>query len=568
MTKSAKKLIIPSAKLITESLQVDFGKIPTAMIPLKGKPVLSYIERRFKDLCQEIIVGGYEFVDIISEYIQTRGYNNITLVNVGDTKTLGETILKLLQESLPASYVYINFADTVVMDQMPDNDFIFYSEVVEFRRWTELCFDESGKIYKINDKSIEKENIDFEQKKVFVGLFGITNPVKFLEILQFYVENHSLKNSTDPFYQAIQEYFNKLPTQLKEFIYAKDWRDFGHLDTYYESKKNFYLDSRSFNSMQFYKNKGIICKRSTNKEKLIDEILWYQKLPKQLQFYIPRIFNYDLNYFEPFVEMEYYGYPTLSDIYLFGNYDIGTWNSVFSSLKYLFKEFTQYKTYENSEGSIYRSLKIMYIEKTKDRISKLINKPEFKNFVDNNVKINGIKVLGLKAVIENLEILVESFDLLNLKEFSIIHGDLCFTNILYDVKNKIVRLVDPRGRFGDYDIYGDPRYDLAKLCHSINGDYDFILNGHFRIEEKCDQIVLTIFKKKQHIIIRKMFYDYFLSSWKEYQHTIHFIESLLFLSMVPLHTDKPIEYQKAFLSKGLSLLDEVLKISGVYKCIC
>ena len=65
-----------------------------------------------------------------------------------------------------------------------------------------------------------------------------------------------------------------------------------------------------------------------------------------------------------------------------------------------------------------------------------------------------------------------------------------------------------------------------------------------------------------------MFYDYFLSSWKEYQHTIHFIESLLFLSMVPLHTDKPIEYQKAFLSKGLSLLDEVLKISGVYKCIC
>ena len=35
----------------------------------------------------------------------------------------------------------------------------------------------------------------------------------------------------------------------------------------------------------------------------------------------------------------------------------------------------------------------------------------------------------------------------------IIHGDLCFSNILFDLPNQIVRLIDPRGRFGRPEPY-------------------------------------------------------------------------------------------------------------------
>ena len=48
-------------------------------------------------------------------------------------------------------------------------------------------------------------------------------------------------------------------------------------------------------------------------------------------------------------------------------------------------------------------------------------------------------------------------------------------------------MIDPRGSFGEYKIHGDKNYDIAKLQHSILGDYDFILNNLFDIEWKSDE---------------------------------------------------------------------------------
>ena len=53
-------------------------------------------------------------------------------------------------------------------------------------------------------------------------------------------------------------------------------------------------------------------------------------------------------------------------------------------------------------------------------------------------------------------------------EFSVIHGDPCFTNILIEETYNFMRLIDPRGSFGSFDIYGDSRYDLAKIFHSMD----------------------------------------------------------------------------------------------------
>ena len=54
---------------------------------------------------------------------------------------------------------------------------------------------------------------------------------------------------------------------------------------------------------------------------------------------------------------------------------------------------------------------------------------------------------------------------------SIMHGDFCLSNILYDLRSRICKLLDPRGSFGASGIYGDPRYDVAKLYHSVYGLY-------------------------------------------------------------------------------------------------
>ena len=70
------------------------------------------------------------------------------------------------------------------------------------------------------------------------------------------------------------------------------------------------------------------------------------------------------------------------------------------------------------------------------------------------------------------------------------HGDFCFSNILFDLGHQIVRVIDPRGRFGQKGIYSDPRYDMAKLRHSIGGLYDFIVADLFDVQEQEGEFVV------------------------------------------------------------------------------
>lgn len=57
------------------------------------------------------------------------------------------------------------------------------------------------------------------------------------------------------------------------------------------------------------------------------------------------------------------------------------------------------------------------------------------------------------------------------EEFALIHGDCTFSNIMCRVDGTPVML-DPRGYFGRMELYGDERYDWAKLYYSIVGNYD------------------------------------------------------------------------------------------------
>ena len=74
--------------------------------------------------------------------------------------------------------------------------------------------------------------------------------------------------------------------------------------------------------------------------------------------------------------------------------------------------------------------------------------------------------------------------LFDVEEFSIIHGDLCFANIMVDENYSFIKVIDPRGKFGNFDVYGDFRYELAKLFHSVDGKYDFIIKDLFKINYK------------------------------------------------------------------------------------
>ena len=75
--------------------------------------------------------------------------------------------------------------------------------------------------------------------------------------------------------------------------------------------------------------------------------------------------------------------------------------------------------------------------------------------------------------------------------YSIIHGDPTFSNTLAD-KSGNAWLIDPRGTFGRSEVYGDPRYDWAKVLYSAAGNYDQFNLRKFRLSVSGADVVLDV----------------------------------------------------------------------------
>ena len=117
----------------------------------------------------------------------------------------------------------------------------------------------------------------------------------------------------------------------------------------------------------------------------------------------------------------------------------------------------------------------------------------------------------------------------------LIHGDLCFSNIFYDSKNKNFKLIDPRGKWGQ-GISGDLKYDVAKIRHSVVGGFDTITNGLYSATyTEMDGIFVDVYKPKNYECVCEKLDFRIKERWN--LNEIKIIEGLLFVSMLPLHKD-------------------------------
>jgi tRNA A-37 threonylcarbamoyl transferase component Bud32/GTP:adenosylcobinamide-phosphate guanylyltransferase len=112
------------------------------------------------------------------------------------------------------------------------------------------------------------------------------------------------------------------------------------------------------------------------------------------------------------------------------------------------------------------SVKEAYFDKTMNRLSKIENLVPFAK--EKTIKVNG---RDCRNVFYHRDELEEKIGQLKPKAFSFIHGDCTFSNLMLRDSGEPV-LIDPRGYFGFTELYGDERYDWAKLFYSIVGNYD------------------------------------------------------------------------------------------------
>lgn len=193
-----------------------------------------------------------------------------------------------------------------------------------------------------------------------------------------------------------------------------------------------------------------------------------------------------------------------------------------------------FKRYTVKDTNIHSALEEMYLTKTLQRFEKMKKDGRFLAFFESPIEVNGKKYLPLNEIIIALEKAIPEM-LYDVDTFNIIHGDLCFANIMVDSNFSFIKVIDPRGKFGTYDIFGDFRYELAKLFHSVDGKYDFIIKDLFDLDYNSERACINyrIQDRKREFNLYKVFLSTFAAEIDSDLKKIELIEALLFLSMIP-----------------------------------
>jgi len=276
-------------------------------------------------------------------------------------------------------------------------------------------------------------------------------------------------------------------------------------------KTDFY-HSRYFNKIT--KNDDILIKSSDNIEKIVAEYNYYYILPLDKQRFFVQPF--DLNVSNAFAnyKMECINYKNLAE--LFDSDSVSE-----QSFKKMLDKIDDFKsnTYINDKDLVLKESKELVIEKTKSRIKNL---DEYFFLLD---KIENLFFKYIK----------------NRTTWNLVlsHGDLCFSNIIWLKEIEMLKFIDPRGAKEKNDIYMDEYYDLAKLSHSIFGEYESIIYN----------------KNIDYNNIKNTFINY-LENKNICINLLKVYEASLFLSMIPLHINNK-ENIKKFINSCKNIIKEI-----------
>ena len=285
------------------------------------------------------------------------------------------------------------------------------------------------------------------------------------------------------------------------------------------------FDTRYFN--EIFKVEDTYIKKSAKVEKIQKEYEFLNSVPDQMKKYFISASNFDLTKDGAQYVMPKIGYLDVSRRFLNGKISEDEAQRFFDELKRYFdlSKNISFKRTGDEFNFIY--------SKTYERLNDFKRNKLFVELEDI------LKFQHLGSLDDNFNKLLK---MLRDREKRIInsgsifsHGDLCLSNILASEKFDRLVLIDPRG--GSFNesvrsIY----YDFAKLSHSINGNYDKIINGFADIKFKEDLKIELYFKGDENISFSKK-----LTSLSETYgldiELIRIIEVSLFFSMLPLHIE-------------------------------
>ena len=545
-------VLIPAAGRVPEGVLGGVSHIScTALIPVARRPViywtLTYLRKLGLSRFRMAVPRRGLFVEDLVECTLDRGSDFSFIVpNTGPDGGVGDTVLSLFDTVKTRSALIVlgdthfQFANPAVLAS--DEPFVLTSPVNESYRWCVAEKSSSGYVARLHNK-----------------VPGLPAPVDALIGVYYFPDVEAARSATrdasaaarkDARRLELADILNELQRQSPIRIHdAGEWLDCGNPDRQADSQVAL-LQKREFNELSIDATLGTITKRSKYQSKFRDEINYLRLLPPDLSVLFPRVLDFSLDWDKLGITMEYYGYPSLAEIFVYEHMDPGIWERVFSHLfKIITTAFMRYR-----QPLARDSVLEMYLNKTAKRVKDLKGSPQLQSLMKHPgpLVVNGKKCANLHAIWDSIE--ADTRKLTDNAVGCVIHGDLCFSNILYDLRSQICKFVDPRGSFGEIGLIGDPRYDVAKLYHSVAGHYDFMTNDLFHVSVDGLAISLDVRTRPQHKQILERFESIFFTQFDKRE--IQLITGLIFAGIPALHYDSP-SRQLAMYARAIEIFGEL-----------
>lgn len=540
-------ILIASAAYLQGEFASEVGLLPPCFLPVGNKRLYEY-QIQFLDNCKDqgedvylSVPLSYELNDFDTVRLNELG---VQVLFVPDGLSLGESLLYSWNASAKhySSFSLLH-GDTLFLNGC------FKSGVCQnlvsvhsnhgFYKRASLGSD-LGAIEKMHD------DWSNDSEHVLSGFFRFSNPLFFMK---------SLVESKNDFIKGIVRYHQEFPLELAS---NGEWLDFGHINSFYHSRTKM-TTQRAFNELTI--NSRSVSKAScTKSKKIFAEGSWFANLPLPLRLYTPALLGLDsggdefenANY-----QIEYLYLLPLSDLFVFSRLRKDVWRTVFKSISEMLAGFARYPVI-NIDSVMIENANKLYLEKTLERLNEFSEQTGF-DCKDRKLSFKGFRSFSLN------EVAIESARFINgvqQKDLTICHGDLCLSNMLFDSRVQAIKCIDPRGMTseGKISLYGDRRYDLAKLYHSVVGLYDFIIAGRYFLEVSDDNYDISFsLENNLYDDVLDEFRDVLLKSSGYEEKEILAITVHLFLSMLPLHSDRP-ERQEAFIANSLALFSKLLRV--------
>ena len=411
-------------------------------------------------------------------------------------------------------------------------------------------------------KNIKKDNEETIILHMFSN-FAIANGKEFKTLLKkIYSVNENYKivqnkdivaivfNNIEEYKQMLEQY---IKTNIIKDIYkyktikTKAFIDISNYNKLLKYISNMF-DTRYFNNIE--DNEITITKKSENKDKIKREYMYYQLLPIKMKKWMVMPYNYKENEKTAQYTMQKMPMTDIAFRWTHNAIDEKEYTNILNKIFYYIdnreKKNVSKENYQNIENEL-------YIEKVQQRIKDLKNNQLF-NKIDTNIK-RGTKFNSIDEIYEYYVTKYNKYLNKNKKYISVIgHGDLCFSNILYSKEQNLLRLIDPKGALTKEELWTNPYYDVAKLAHSICGNYDFFNSGSYSIAlNNNSKYELKIYNNNEKY--KEIFKQYLEKNNFDYT-LVKVYEASLFLSMLPLHMDRPHKVF-GFLLNAINILDEI-----------